>query len=70
MEVFRIINDVPKYEVSSYGRIRDIKTKCIVQFHTKPDGYYMFKGKRVNRLVALAFFRTLLINHLLTIWID
>jgi hypothetical protein len=55
MEEFRIISDFPKYEVSSYGRIRDIKKKITVKFNKNPDGYYIFKRKRVNRLVALAF---------------
>ena len=41
MEVCRIINDMPKYEVSSYGSIRDIKTKCVVKYSLTPDGYYI-----------------------------
>ena len=41
MEVFRMIKDMPKYKVSSYGRIRDIKTKCVVKYSLTPDGYYI-----------------------------
>ena len=55
MEEFRSISNFPKYEVSSYGRIRAKKTKCIVKYSKTSDGYFTYKGKRVNRLVALAF---------------
>ena len=30
MEEFRIIKDIPNYEVSSYGRIRNRKTKYFI----------------------------------------
>ena len=55
MEVFKMIDSIPNYEVSIYGRIRDIKTKCIVICSKNADGYYTFNKQGVHRLVALTF---------------
>ena len=55
MEVFKIIKNMPNYEVSSHGHIRNNKTKSVVVFNKTGDGYCTFKGQGVHRLVALAF---------------
>lgn len=50
------LNNKPKsYEVSSLGRIRDLKTQEILKPCSSTHGYRLFRGKIVHRLVAIAF---------------
>ena len=66
MEVWRDIKDFEgKYQVSNYGRVRNMKTNYILKPSLTSDGFYYkvslwkskydFKNYRVNRLVAEAF---------------
>ena len=59
MEEFRVIKDFENYEVSNFGRVRNVKTGkilkpycirgyCYVDFHNK-------KTRAVHRLVSFAF---------------
>jgi hypothetical protein len=43
------------YEVSSFGRMRDLETKEILKICKTHDGYRQFRNKRVHRIVAIAF---------------
>lgn len=64
MERWFEINHYPRYEVSSNGRIRNIKTGRVLSPGINTEGYYVVvltnlqgqKTKRVHRLVAEAFF--------------
>ena len=63
IEQWKLIESVPSYEVSSLGRVRNLKTKKIIAQRINGTGYYqsnLYKeGKKitreVHRLVALAF---------------
>lgn len=64
-EEWRVIERYPKYEVSNYGRIRNIKTGRILQQAFNPNGYLMLtlyrgdgsvgRSVRVHRIVGEAF---------------
>lgn len=64
MELWIIIREFPKYEVSNYGRIRNVKTGRILKTYINDRGYEcvtLHKNriqyvKRVHRLVADAFY--------------
>ena len=66
MEIWKDIDGFDgKYQVSSWGRIRNAITKCIIKPYSNTKGYLkvgLYKGDdnkrikfRVNRLVASAF---------------
>ena len=63
IEQWKLIESVPSYEVSSLGRVRNLKTKKIIAQRINGAGYYQSnlskEGKKitreVHRLVALAF---------------
>ena len=62
MEKWKVIELYPKYEVSSFGRIRNVKTKYVLKFY-KNNGYLVVnlmkdkkaRRKLVHRLVAIEF---------------
>ena len=60
MELWVTVKDHPKYEVSSCGRVRNIKTGRILKQFTNTQGYYVLsidgRSKRVHRLVADSFY--------------
>ena len=66
MERWRPIEDFKNYEVSSYGRVRNVKTGRILKQNLNEHGYYQimlyhnrkYKTLRVHRLVAHAFCNT------------
>ena len=73
-EVWRIVNDYPKYQVSNFGRIKGQKNNIMVGGYDKYGYHYVVisdKGKqynvKVHRLVALAFIENPLklpfVNH-------
>ena len=75
MEIWRVIPSAPKYEASSWGRIRNAETLHLRSFVTGADGYHRLtlvtpdgvKCKYVHRLVAEAFIPAdpdrLTVNH-------
>jgi hypothetical protein len=76
-EEWRTIKDFPNYQVSSLGRIKNIKTNRILKpFKNKTSGYYYIhiinsrerKCYRVHRLVATYFINNPLnlsdVNHI------
>ncbi len=72
IEEFKIISGNENYEVSNFGNIRNINTKCIrVPYLNKKDNVYQInigKTKTLHRLVAEAFIENidnkLNINHI------
>ena len=64
LKEWRIIEEAPKYEVSNYGDVRNIKTKRLIVGSIDKDGYprvmlSLGGGKKItrfrHRLAALAF---------------
>lgn len=63
MEKWKIINEFPKYEVSTYGRVRNIKTKKTLYVKRHTGGYLQVAVQKhnqkkylyIHRLVADAF---------------
>ena len=63
IEKWKIIDSLPLYEISSWGRARNIKTKRIIAQRLNRTGYlqsnFYCNGKQytreIHRLVALAF---------------
>ena len=63
IEQWRLVDGYDNYEVSSFGRVRNSTTSCIMKNQLNPRGYYQIntskdKIKRthmVHRLVAFAF---------------
>lgn len=63
MEIWKIINDFEMYEVSNYGRVRNIRTGRIRKTRIKNNGYEIVdlcneKGvftRHIHRLVGEAF---------------
>lgn len=74
LEIFKVIEGFPKYEVSNLGNVRNIKTGRVLKCAETHDGYsrvglYNEDGKqhlRVHRLVAKAF----LANQLNKLYVD
>lgn len=76
MENWKIINQFPKYEVSTYGRVRNVKTKKVLYIKRHTNGYLQVviqkQGKKnylyIHRLVACAFLpnpqNLPLVNHI------
>ena len=74
-EQWKIIEEFPNYEISSYGRIRNISTQKYLSGGKDKDGYFqvtLIKNKkqfcrRVNKLVAIEFIKNPsdypIINH-------
>lgn len=60
MEVWVGIKDHPKYEASSFGRIRNVKTGRILKQFINDKGYFVLsldgKSQRVHRLIADSFY--------------
>jgi len=67
-EAWLPVKGFPNYEVSSQGRVRNIKTKKVLKPHKRSDGYitvvFQRKQKFVHRIVCLAFWPKLLIRNL------
>lgn len=76
IEVWIVIEDAPRYSVSSWGRVRNDHTGRILKPGTNPDGYSTVvlardgqqpTPKKIHRLVAIAFFDnkdlSLQVNH-------
>lgn len=59
LEIWKIIKDNNNYEISSYGNIRNLKTKRILKYQTNYGGYnyitLLKKTYYIHRLVACAF---------------
>lgn len=63
MEVWRIIEEFPNYEVSNLGKVRSLRTGKLLKYDLYEQGYYRVqlyknnkkKNRRVHRLVALTF---------------
>lgn len=59
LEIWKIIKDNNNYEISSYGNIRNLKTKRILKYQTNYGGYnyitLLKKTYSIHRLVACAF---------------
>ena len=60
MEVWKEVKDYPSYEVSNYGRVRNVKTGLIRKAYKSNNGYACITlhgkfTKTVHRLVANAF---------------
>jgi hypothetical protein len=60
MEIWKKINnDIDNYEISSFGNVRNCKTKRILKINNKKNGYsnISLNGKTytIHRLVAFAF---------------
>ena len=59
LEIWKIIKDNNNYEISSYGNIRNFKTKRILKYQTNYGGYnyitLLKKTYYIHRLVACAF---------------
>lgn len=74
MEIWKIINhpNLTNYEISSYGNIRNNKTKRPITINNRKDGYSTLsinkKSYSVHRLVALTFIENphnkLTVNHI------
>lgn len=62
-EIWKVIEEYPNYEVSNFGRVRNLKSNKLLKFDLYEQGYYRVqlfknnkkKNKRVHRLVALSF---------------
>lgn len=57
-EIWKVIEEEPKYEVSNFGNIRNSKTKRLRKLEMNEKGYLrvkLNKQYRVHRLVATAF---------------
>ena len=71
MEIWKVINNCPTHEVSSYGRIRKTKSKYVLKCATK-KGYIILRTKNyqkmVHRIVAEHFIENTMnkpyINHI------
>lgn len=78
MELWKVIDDFPSYEVSNLGRVRNLKTKRVRKAVKHHSGYLQLnlvqedKSKKVvsiHRLVAFAFcnppdnWKDLTVNH-------
>ncbi len=63
IENWRFVDEQPNYEVSSHGRVRNVKTMKVLKAHIGKTGYFTVnlssngKGKtiKVHRLVAFAY---------------
>ena len=64
MEKFRKIHEFPGYEISSWGRVRNIETNCYLKPEVHFKGYLRVdlynkngvkKHVKIHRLVAMAF---------------
>ena len=82
MEIFKIIDDFPMYEVSNYGNIRNKKSNRLLKLNSK-NGYVIVKlynksvknfPQKVHRLVANAFIsnpnKLPVVNHINEIKFD
>lgn len=63
-EVWKVIKEFPKYEISTFGNVRNIETKKILKQKNNPNGYKSISlvlndktsiTKSIHRLVALTF---------------
>lgn len=58
-EIWRVIKNFPRYEISNHGRVRNLLTRKIYKLHLKTDGHQSLRldgiHKRVNRIVAETF---------------
>ena len=71
IEEYRKIAGFENYEISNFGNVRNVKTKCNRVFYLNKDNFYQInigKTKTIHRLVAEAFIANidnkLNINHI------
>lgn len=61
-EIWKVIKDFPKYEVSTFGNVRNIKTLKILKPYMNGGGY-----KKVSLMVDNTSQKTMLIHRLVAI---